>query len=337
MTERDQNKPDRAESKAPLVLIVSTKFDPHVDIIIDQLRSKGTQFVRFNTEDFPLHSDIITYLDKDQTDQKMNFPQAQNIDGSDITSVWYRRPADPEFPDCFTEAEKEFAQKETKAMLRGIWSSLDCLWVNDPEKNRVANVKLSQLRLATRLGLKIPKTLMTNNPDRARDFFFECNKQMIIKPYESGLVGKGDDAEAIYTSVVKESDIENIESTRHTPVLLQEYVPKKKELRITIVGSEVFSAEIDSQATAGTSIDWRRNPYGVSYKARQLPDRIRGKCVEILKSYGLNFGAIDMILTPSDEYVFLEINPNGQWAWIEDLTAMPIASTLSDFLAGKKT
>lgn len=300
------------------------------------MNRKAIPFIRFNTEDFPLKAKINQQLDDNFDSLDLEIPAAPKSKAENITSVWYRRPEDPNLPDSFTQAEAIFAQKEIKATLRGVWKTMDSLWVNDPEKNRLANIKLSQLKLAKNLGLAIPKTLMTNDPQRALDFFNDCNQKMILKPFESGVVGTGLEAEAIYTSVVSTANLETVHSINYTPVLLQEYVPKEKELRITIVGSEVFTAAISSQDNLKTMIDWRRDPYGVQYNQHPLPKTIKDKCLKMTNKLGLNFGAIDMIVTPDGDYVFLEINPNGQWAWIEDLTAMPIADTLSDFLAGKK-
>ena len=64
-----------------------------------------------------------------------------------------------------------------------------------------------------------------------------------------------------------------------------------------------------------------------------MPDEIKKACVDLTKYYGLEFGAIDLVLTPEGNYVFLEINPNGQWAWIEVLTRLPISDAIANLLA----
>lgn len=97
------------------------------------------------------------------------------------------------------------------------------------------------------------------------------------------------------------------------PVVFQEYIEKQVELRITIVGDRIFAAEIHSQEF-------------------HLPDEISEKLLRLMQELGLVFGCLDLILTPEGEYVFLEINPAGQWGWIEHFTKMPITEALTDML-----
>lgn len=129
-----------------------------------------------------------------------------------------------------------------------------------------------------------------------------------------------------------------VSKIKYAPSLFQEYVPKDVELRITIVGNEVFAAEIHSQQKEAARHDWRRDALALEHREHQLPDNVRLKCVNLAKAFNLEFGAIDMILTPDGRYVFLEINPNGQWAWIEEFTGLPISEALIELLCrGKQT
>jgi glutathione synthase/RimK-type ligase-like ATP-grasp enzyme len=123
-------------------------------------------------------------------------------------------------------------------------------------------------------------------------------------------------------------------AVRHAPVVVQEYVPKQVELRITVVGDRVFAAEIDSQASPMARHDWRAgDPRTMAHRRHPLPLKEAERCLRLTRALDLCFGAIDMVLTPGGEYVFLEINPNGQWGWIQDLTGMPIAEVLAEILA----
>jgi glutathione synthase/RimK-type ligase-like ATP-grasp enzyme len=118
-------------------------------------------------------------------------------------------------------------------------------------------------------------------------------------------------------------------------VIFQQYVPKRVELRVTVVGRRVFAAEIDSQASRSTRHDWRHyDDPNVQYRIHTLPPEMARACVRLVEALGLSFGAIDLIQTPEGKYVFLEINPNGQWGWIEDLTGLPISDAIADWLAG---
>jgi len=335
MKEREVSSPETAQ-REPVILIVSQKFDPHVDIIIQQLHERQIPFARFNTEDFPLKSSLTILFEGIRHSEELAFPNNPEIKGSDITAVWYRRPAPFEFPSEFSPAAHIFADRESQAAIRGLWQLLECLWVNHPEKNRTAELKLNQLKTASRLGLEIPRTLVTNDPKEAKRFFGLCSNKVIIKCLGWAVVEEKSETNVIYTNVVRKKDIENVEKVRYTPTLFQEYVPKEIELRITVVGKKVFAAEIHSQTHEITRHDWRRDALNLPHKEHQLPKEIGRKCVALVNSFGLHFGAIDMILTPDGRYVFLEINPNGQWAWIEELTGMPISEALIELLAGRQ-
>lgn len=315
------------------ILIVSTKYDPHVDFLIPRLTERHIPFVRFNTEDFPLRSKLTVNFDESGRHREiLSLPNSPVTAGEDIISVWYRRPAPFEFPEEFALAVRMFAEEETRDMIRGLWELLDCLWVNHPEHIRRANSKLHQLNIAHQIGLEIPNTIVTNDPDQARKFIGFCRSGVIVKPLSRGLVDEHGQPMAFYTSVVEPEQVRQIQLIQYTPTFFQEYIPKDVELRITVVGNQVFTAEIHSQQRDDTRHDWRRNALTLEHKEHQLPEDIRLKCIQLTKAFNLEFGAIDMILTPDGRYVFLEINPNGQWAWIEELTGLPISEALIGLL-----
>ena len=136
-----------------------------------------------------------------------------------------------------------------------------------------------------------------------------------------------------YTLVVSTRDVGYAGALRRGPVIFQAYVPKRLELRVTVVGSAVFAAEIHSQHTRRTRHDWRRyDHYQTPLGRHALPDDVAGRCRRLVAELGLCYGAIDLILTPDGRYVFLEINPNGQYLWIEEATGLPISDALCDLL-----
>ena len=324
------------KENGPEILMVSTKLDPHVNIIASKLNERKIPFVRFNTEDFPLKVSASIYFDENKQDQKLNFYNGRKIIGSEICGVWYRRPAQFQFPKEFTPAIHLFAEQESKSTIMGLWEVLNCIWINHPESNRKAELKIKQLRMASEVGLEIPKTLITNSPEDAEKFFRKTQlKGVIIKRLGGGIMLDGNRGSAIYTSLVSESDMQKINRVKYTPALFQEYIQKDLELRITVVGDKVFAAEIHSQASQKAKIDWRKDTLSLAHKIHQLPSDLEQKLITFVKKLGLNFGAIDMILTPQGRYVFLEINPNGQWGWIEDLTGLPISESIIDLLMSK--
>lgn len=145
-----------------------------------------------------------------------------------------------------------------------------------------------------------------------------------------------DEGRVILTTKLTDADTEKVETVKHTPSLFQEYVDKKFEVRSTVIGNSCLSAAIYSQEKELTKVDWKRAAYDLKYEPYELPSDVEQKCVELVRELGLAFGGIDLICTPNNEWYFVEVNPNGQWAWVEQKTGLPIKRTLVDFLAPPK-
>jgi glutathione synthase/RimK-type ligase-like ATP-grasp enzyme len=146
------------------------------------------------------------------------------------------------------------------------------------------------------------------------------------------------EALGLYTTLITESDIEaRLESVRMAPCLFQEYIPKHYELRVNVIGNYVWAAGIFSQAAEQTQIDYRHDTVGCSHAPVLVPPMLERMCIRLARHLGLRMCNIDLILTPAGEYVFLEVNPNGQWAWVEDLVGFPLAAALVDELLGVDT
>jgi len=245
-----------------------------------------------------------------------------------VRSVWWRRPGSFGLPDDFSLREREFATDEIEHALRSMWASIDCYWMSEPECIRRASWKGEQLLRARRLGFRVPRTLVTTDPDEAQQFFYSCDKHMVFKVMTDHFLGAvkvlekypGEEIESYeaMTTLVTESDLDMLDSVRVSPCLFQEYVPKKLELRVTVIGEELFAAEIHSQENDETSVDWRNYDVDIPYRAAKLPGPVAERCLALVRSYGLNFSAIDLIVTPDDHYVFVENNPNGQFIFVEE-------------------
>jgi glutathione synthase/RimK-type ligase-like ATP-grasp enzyme len=189
--------------------------------------------------------------------------------------------------------------------------------------------KFDQLAIAETFGLRIPATLVTNDPVAAKNFV-EQNGATAIK----SVAGYGHQVEhgfyAIYTNIVTKEMLGQFESIRMAPVCLQKYINKEFELRVTIVGERVFGCRIDSQSTQKTQIDWRRRDYATPYSVYTINQELSGRLIAIMKHYGVRFASFDLVVTPDGQIVFLEMNPATQFLWIEKLTGMPITDAIID-------
>ena len=318
-----------------LVLIVTNRYDSHADYMIQKFWERGVPFARLNTDDYPNRDVISVTLDKKGDQQTIFCVHGKKFETHDVRSVWFRRPLRFQIDDRVIDAEgRQFAEDETAAFIDSLWLSLDCRWVSRPSSIRLAQQKILQLKRATELGFSVPKTIVTNEPAAFLRFYESCGGEVIYKT-----LGKNQTRDAsgkcqfAYTNKIDLSFLEHSAEIAFAPCLFQEYVPKRVELRVTVVGGQMFACEIHSQKSERTRIDWRRYDIeNTPHLPAKLPEGLVAKCVQLVRSFGLNFGAIDFIVTPNDEYIFVEINPNGQWLWIEQLTGLPISDALFEIL-----
>jgi glutathione synthase/RimK-type ligase-like ATP-grasp enzyme len=317
-----------------MIIIVTNRQDHTADFLILELQKRQVDYVRFNTEDFPQHVRVVWKIDDAGFGGYFSFPRTR-VDFRDIQSVWYRRPVPPiPSSDIQDPVAYEFALAESQASLDGIWRSLDCFWVSQPDNLRKAEFKPYQLKVAAQIGFQLWPTMLTNSPDAARAFYHHQDRRVVYKPLRRGRLVRGESVSLIYTNPIGLPEAESLGRVMYAPSLFQRYVPKRVEIRVTVIGNKAFAVEIHSQARADSQHDWRRGDTPrLRHELHLLPSEVEFKCVALVRALGLAFGAIDLVLTPEGEYVFLEINPNGQWAWIQQLCPeIPLRETLAHLL-----
>jgi len=323
-----------------LILIATNRFDPTADHVLLELRGRGADVVRFNTEDVPVRARLTLRLSSAGPAGSLEVG-GRCFDIEEIESVWYRRPGLPEPSEEIADSlEREFAVDESDETLLGLWRVLGCLWVSRPDALNAASYKPAQLKAAAEVGLEVPRSIITNDPEEACAFVEGLDVGTVVKPLRFGLVRETDEhQDVVFTQPVRPEDLEGgMGAVAWCPTYLQEYVPKDVEIRATVVGDEVLAAEIRSQETAESRHDWRRaDVKDVPHLPHELPVSVAERCVSVVKHFGLAFGAMDLIRTPDGRYVFLEVNPNGQWLWVEILTGLPITDALCRLLMGSPT
>lgn len=303
------------------VAIFTGDLDVTADAVIVQLHRRGVPVFRCDPAAFPAEITVGARFSESWTGCLRAGERVLNVE--DVACAWWRRPTPIAIPADVRESA--WVQREAVAGLRGLLAVLP--WLNHPNDIRAAEHKPLQLATAARVGLTVPPTLLTNDPGEARAFAREY-KRVIYKPLTSGLLDNGT---VIYASTVDPAAIDDgVTATAH---LFQRQVPKAFELRVTVVDGNVFAARIDALSDKGR-LDWRSDYRNLRYAADRLPDDIADEVREYMRVLRLRFAAMDFVVTPEGEYVFLEANPNGQWAWIEDETGLPIASAIADALEG---
>jgi glutathione synthase/RimK-type ligase-like ATP-grasp enzyme len=304
-----------------VILIITHKEDFTVDFVIEKLNRQEIPYYRLNCED--IYTKPIT--------SKSNSNFFFDIHGlTDFHSVWFRRTKIPDI-ESVTDEEKLFLLQDFNSFFDNLFQLINTKkWLSLPQNAYRAENKLLQLQTAEKLGFKLPNTLVSNDYSILEQFLLDNNNDVIIKPIRQGRIKTSDGFETIFTNRLNQTQIQNLRSFELTPCIFQEYIDKEYEIRVTIVGEKVFAAKIDSQSSNETKVDWRR--VKSKFEKYLLPIDISSMCKGIVKDLGLSFGAIDLIKNKQGEYVFLEINPNGQWAWLEIENELKISDAIINFL-----
>lgn len=317
-----------------MILLITNKDDVTTDFIVNRLNKIGEPYYRLNTED--LVSSVGVNLDIGEDEYMLiDHQRNQKLILSSVKSVYYRRPGLPEMNvGSLSEGEVEFVGREVTYMLEGIYKILrDRFWISPVVSIREAENKIYQLLVARDIGFEIPRSLITTLRKNAEAFFDEVQGDCVIKPIRNGKVDDPGNPMVVFTSLITANNIGLLDGVKNCPTYLQSKVNKVADIRVTVVGKKVFPAKINSQEFEETTIDWRKGENAkIRHERIELPPEIENKCIELTKRLCLHFGAIDFVLDKGMRYVFLEINPNGQWGWIEKRLGYDISGEIVDLL-----
>lgn len=316
------------------ILFITNKNDLTTDFVIREIQRRFLSYYRLNTEEIGV-SVFLSLNFQTGNHYLLDKTTHERHQLSSFTSVYFRRPMLHEdvSPDL-SIAERQFLKLEHYQTLEGIYKILrNANWVNPVFAIREAENKIYQQILAQEIGFIIPDGLITNIPSDFINFYKGHNGHCIVKPIRNGQIGLGHTQEIVYTSAI--NHIPNFEQIELCPSYLQNNVTKKYDIRVTVVGSKVFATAIHSQNCEETRTDWRQGEHILPYEEIELPQNISDKCVKLTQKFHLEFSAIDLILDVNNKYFFLEINPNGQWAWIECRTNYKISQEIANLLANE--
>jgi glutathione synthase/RimK-type ligase-like ATP-grasp enzyme len=323
-----------------MILILAELCELNVPHICEVLDHYGTPWFRLNGEDFPLRTRADIDLTGNPCSGTLTDAQGRSVPLADIRAVWARRHGERELNDTLTAGQKQFITKECGYTLAGLYGLLGhSAWMNDYFRETKANNKLYQLAVARSCGLEIPQSIVTQNVETAERFYRELDGAVLCKAIsQAGHVPKDDSrgGRLIYANRVEEDAAAEFARVRLAPTLLQGYVDKDYELRVTIVGNRIFAAAIDSQKSERSKIDWRRYDFEhTPYSPYRLPKHIEHALLLLMNRLGLDYGAVDLIRAKDGRYVFLEVNPGGQWGWIENMTGHPITAAIAQWLMAR--
>ncbi len=321
------------------LLILAKDHDIHADAVHDRIERQGYPSYRLDPEaewtpsersgpeeEWAPSGRLQWSLSQDDHSSSLTWHE-QRIDLNGIGAVFCRNF---QFAKAGDDAplDKHLKFAEMRAGLSGLLRTLGgCFWMNRPWLEDFVDNKIIQGRDAKRFGLRVPKTLVTNDEDSARKFIKSCNGGAIIKQLsEIGLIDDNPgtpETYGFYTSRVTEDTLKHLNEVNHAPCLFQEDIPKKADIRVTVVGKKIFAHAIDSQSRPASKTDFRREP-DLPYEKFNFPEETGAALLQMLQSWGIVFAACDMVLTPDDELIFLEANVAGNWLWLENGDDHPI-------------
>lgn len=324
-----------SHEESPQILIVSTKTDLATDAVVLALAKLNASFYRLNTEDLPLQATSSFTISDAAKNWTWNKDAIGKLEFYNLNTIWFRRLRLPELSDSMPEAYSDYCLREVEWFLRGALASHDVSWMSHPSDIQQAEAKIFQLVKAKQVGFDIPETLISNDAEEVKSFFHRMGGDIICKPLRLGYFDYGDKCTCVFTSMLNEEDLTDIAGIRVAPVIYQQHIKKARDIRVTIVGNRIFSAEINSQVDQSSMVDWRRSDVDLPYCTHKLPRTVEEMCFRLLDALNLKFGAIDLVLSTNGQYLFIEVNPNGQWLWLEDKLGFPITLAVAEWIVAQ--
>lgn len=319
-----------------VLLITRSDDNASVEMVGRALVARGVQPIRLDTDRYPEGVWLSTAYAGGRWTRTLSTPR-ETVDLGEVTALWYRRFfAGGGLPLSLGDT-REACVNEARRTMYGTIAALGCFELDPLVAVRKADHKELQLAKAAEFGLDVPPTLFSNEPRAVKQFWEQVGGRMITKMQSSFAIYREGVENVVYTNAVKVDDLDALDGLRYSPMIFQELVEKVVELRVTVVGRQVFAASIDSQRKAETAVDWRRDGVGLieDWQPYTLPDPVREGLLELTAEFGLNYAAADFIVTKDGRHVFLEINAGGEWFWLARSPGLPIAEALADTLAGK--
>lgn len=313
------------------VLTITTLPDPHVEMVQDHMDAK---IINLDPRTFLENMDISYHYNGKELNVTLNGSELNNVG-----SIWFRKPLylNPEELPVKPQYQ-EFAHAAYKKTVKALYDLYgDRFWISDFRNVMKGNNKVWQIEMANSLGFDIPKTLVTSNAEEVERFRLEVG-DIVTKSLTFSPVHKDGKYYGFFTTIIESGESPDLSGLFVSPAIFQRAIEEKIDLRLTVVGNKVFPCAITPTGSVKNRVDWRMGirTNEVQYEIYEdLDDNLIRKCVELTRRMGLHYSAIDLAIDVEGKYWFLEINPNGQWAFIELETGMPISKSIANLLSNK--
>ena len=307
-----------------MIAIVAGAADAHALAVARVLRAAGERTAIVDTSRQAREGALAHRIGRER---RLTADDGEPVDLDAVDCVWYRRPRPVAPPDGLLDPrDRRFAAREWAEALDGLLLSLSARFVNPIGAQRAA-VKPQQLEVACRAGLTVPDTLVTSDPRAARAFIATHDGAVVHK----SLTPPPD--QLLATRRVTAQDAAALDALPVAPTIFQREVRGEYDLRVTVAGDELLAARIGP--ARGDEVDARLD-LSAPHEAYELPPHVARGLLATMSELGLEYGAVDMKIDGDGEHVFLEVNPQGQFLYIEILTGLPITDAVARLLAGTR-
>lgn len=313
------------------VLILAQDYDVSADLMVKALAGRDVPTFRVDTAGFPAQLSLDAELRGGRWVGRLRTPH-HTVELEAIRSVWTRAPSTFKFPDGLNPNERRHAHIEAKLGVGGVLMSLPALFVNRPDLAATATYKPLQLRLAAVSGLVVLPTLVTSVAGAVRRFAVE-HGEIVTKMLGSNSMVEPDGRKVAFTRRVTLADLDDLGGIGVTAHLMQQWAPKAHDARVIVIGSRLFGFAIHTDSTAG-ALDFRYDYGALRYEPVEVPADVAFGVTTLMSKLGLCYAAMDFVVSPDDQWIFIgDVNPGGQYGWLESATGVPLTETLADVLA----
>ncbi len=312
------------------ILVLTNKWDPHSDSVIEQIEHLGAEVVRINTEDIGQNK-LSWQLAVDVP--LITTPENRVVSTNNIRVVYLRRTPKVAVANLDSKYEK-FVQYEFSVFTESLETTLpDVTWFDHPIHRSYADNKIRQLTKAKQVNLVVPPTLVTNDFEQIKKFI--SLGKVVYKTLYAPVIDYGQQGTSVVHTTLLDPKrlMEYGELISSCPGIFQSFVEKAYDLRIHFINGHIIPIKIDSQKFEESIIDWRKaNFRKLNYEIVEIPQDIKTKISIFMQELNLRLGIFDFAVTANGEYVFLELNPDGNWLWIDSFINYQISQKIAEQL-----
>ena len=315
------------------VLILTHSGDYYnIDRVQEAFAKRGVECIRMDTDLFPTTIQISQWVNEKGSQVHFSI-KGQQFQREQIGAVWLRKIWEPLGDPEMEQKYRNASIKESIAVRTAFFQSLDNVpWLDTIPAIQKANDKYYQLRVAQSVALKIPKTIISNDPSAVKRFYHMLEGEMVAKLHTPLSFGMTTDDFFFYTTKIDREDLEDLDMLTHCPMIFQELIPKAYELRIAYIDGHCFTGRLNTADV----MDWRKSdPEIVKWQSYEITKELQQQLTLLMNEIGLSFGAIDLIRQTDGQYVFLEVNPIGEWGMLEKELNLPISKFIAEGLINR--